>query len=144
MVDDIFNTSLDGLADLPAFVNPKAGIYEVTINGELVPEKKAVKLAMTIDEIIDMDESAPGDVPKKGDLATFYYRMDNEYGQSNLKRDLQWFIDADLIQPNASVAAAVQAIAGVKAKALLASEPVKDKETGETRYFVRLKQLKLD
>ena len=86
-IDDILDSTLDDLEDLPEFKPFSAGIHRVSvsmdlkdINGKTVPE-------MTLKGLETLELATATDEPiKEGDSSSVIFMMDNEYGRGNFKK----------------------------------------------------------
>lgn len=82
LIDNLLDASLEDLASLPDYKNPDEGSYKVTVEAiSLDKEKQSVQAKFKILEVLEgADESNVG-LP----FSTFY-KLDNEYGQNNLRK----------------------------------------------------------
>lgn len=86
-IDELLDTKLDDLDDLPEFKNFPPGAHQVkaTFSQKEINKKPAIDLKL---ELIATQELAdPQDVmPKEGDTSGTMFMLDNEYGVGNLKK----------------------------------------------------------
>jgi hypothetical protein len=91
-VDDLFNSSIDDLADLPSFEVPPAGSYilEVTCDVKEVAGKQAVEASLTVIETVELADPAAEPV-KDGTVFSTLFFLDNKFGVGKLKQFLKPF-----------------------------------------------------
>lgn len=96
---DLFNTSIDDLADLPGFETPPAGSYILEVNTDVknVSGKDAVEASFTVIETVELDESVSP--VADGTKFSTLFMLDNEFGVGNLKKFLAPFA-AHFGEPN--------------------------------------------
>lgn len=91
-IEDLFNASIEDLADLPSYETPPAGAYilRVSMDVKKINEKDAVEAAF---EVIETQELAnPSDTPVlAGTKFSQAFLIGNEYGLGNLKKFLAPF-----------------------------------------------------
>lgn len=86
--------SLDDIEDLPGFVTPPTGSYQVSV--ETVPEIKQInddnylEVKLTIIEAMEITEALGADEqpPKAGDQFSYAFNLKNKVGTGNLKKFL--------------------------------------------------------
>lgn len=89
-IDDLLDSTLDDLADLPEFKAFPAGVHKVTINFEkkTVNKHPSVELKMTAIETLELAEST--DTPlEAGTQTAILFALDNEFGQGKFKEALK-------------------------------------------------------
>lgn len=93
-VDDLFNASIDDLADLPSFETPPAGSYilSVTTDVKTINDKQCVEASITVVETVELKDSAATPVAD-GTKFSQLFMLDNEFGVGNLKKFLKPFAD---------------------------------------------------
>jgi hypothetical protein len=97
---DLFNASIDDLADLPGFETPPAGSYvlEVSTDVKNLSGKDAVEASFTVVETVELDDAAGVPVANGTKFSTLFM-LDNEFGVGNLKKFLAPF-SAHFGEPN--------------------------------------------
>jgi hypothetical protein len=85
-IEDLMDSSIDDLADMPAFIVPPVGHYKLTVSLErkVVNEKPCIEGKFAVLETLELKNpsEAPCDV---GTKFSTLYQMDNEFGQGNFK-----------------------------------------------------------
>lgn len=86
-MDDLLDSSIDDLADMPEFAVYPAGVHKVIIDFEKkeVNKHRCVELKMKLIETLELanpDEEVP---QAAGTEATVLFMLDNELGQGKLK-----------------------------------------------------------
>jgi len=84
--DDLLDSTLDDLEDLPEFKPFPPGAHRVSVSMELkeVSDKKCVEMSLTHIETLEL--STPTDTaPTPGDSTNVLFFLDNEFGRGNLK-----------------------------------------------------------
>ena len=87
-MDALLDATLDDLADLPEFVVPPAGAYNVTIKEagpKKIAEKPAIEFQLRFDQTVELNDSAETPV-KDGAENNVAYFLDNEFSQGALKK----------------------------------------------------------
>lgn len=95
-IDDLLDTTLDDLEDLPEFKPFPPGAHKVlaTFVQEKINDSDAIKLDLKIMETIELVNPDEDEPPKEGDESGTIFLLDNEYGRGNLKRLSAPFKDA--------------------------------------------------
>lgn len=130
--DSILDATLDDLADLPEFVTPPAGAYNVTIvEGTIkkINEKPAVEFKLRFDATVELNDSNETPI-KDGTECSVAYILDNEFGQGNLKELLKQLSD---ITGGGTVREQVAALKG--AQVLMITSVRKDKKDADKKYL---------
>jgi hypothetical protein len=88
ILDNILDSELDDLADLPEFVTPPAGAYAATIiavEEKEIGEHPAVEVRFKLNETLEL--ANPNDTPVvDGTETSIAFLMDNEFGVGNFKK----------------------------------------------------------
>lgn len=94
-IDDLFNASIDDLADLPSFETPPAGSYLLTASMEVkeVNQKQCVEASFTVNETVELADPATSTPVANGTKFSTLFQMDNEFGVGNLKKFLKPFAE---------------------------------------------------
>lgn len=85
-IASILDSTLDDLADLPAFQPFPVGSHRATIHFSVkeVNKSPAVELEMKAIETVELADAADQPV-KAGDTTNVLFQLDNEFGQGKLK-----------------------------------------------------------
>lgn len=86
-LDNLLDSTLDDLEDLPSFAPFSAGAHKVlaTFGTKEINGKSAVTLDFKMIESLEL--ANPQDtMPKEGDSAGTMFMLDNEFGRGNLKK----------------------------------------------------------
>lgn len=130
--DAILDATLDDLADLPEFVTPPAGAYNVTILEALVKkinEKPAVEFKLRFDSTVELNDA--NDAPiKDGTECNVAYILDNEFGQGNLKELLKQLAD---LAGEGTIREKITNLKG--AQVLMITSVRKDKKDADKKYL---------
>jgi len=85
-IEDLLDSSIDDLADLPSFGVYPNGVHRVTIKWESkeVNKHPCLELGMTAIETVELSNAA--DAPlAAGDESSVLFMLDNEFGQGKMK-----------------------------------------------------------
>jgi len=94
-LDNLLDTTLDDLADLPTFQPFSPGAHRVTASfgTKEISGKAAVTLDFKLVETLELADPQDA-MPKEGDESNTMFMLDNEYAQGNLKRLSKPFSEA--------------------------------------------------
>lgn len=89
------DTSLDDIEDLPQFIVPLSGAYQMTLENieqKEINDKGCFSCNFVIDEVMELsespDESSGESVPKQGDKFNIPYFNDNKFSAGLFKSDI--------------------------------------------------------
>ena len=85
-IDDLLDSTLDDLEDLPSFEVFAAGAHKVlaTLDFKTVNDKTVIELEVEMIETVEL--ANPSDKqPAQGDKCSTIFMLDNEFGRGNLK-----------------------------------------------------------
>lgn len=90
-LDNLLDSTLDDLADLPEFVTAPSGAYRVTIElkGKDIAKNPAVELAMKVVETVELTNPEEDKPLIPGTEFSTAFMLNNEYGQGALKEVLK-------------------------------------------------------
>ena len=105
-LDDLLDSTLDDLADLPSFTpfHPGAHTCTVTMEAKKVTERSAVEMTFTHVESAELaadqldQDGNPRVPPVPGDTCNSLFFMDTEFGQGKFKETAAIFAEALDIQ----------------------------------------------
>lgn len=125
ILDDLLDSNLDDIADLPEFVTPPAGAYRATILGieqKEIGTHPAFEAKFKLLETLELSD--PNQAPvADGTETSLAFMMDNEFGQGNFKK----FISP--IAENSGVSSIREAIGAAKgAEVMIVSKVRKGKK----------------
>lgn len=85
-VENLMDSSLDNLADLPAFEVPPLGHYKLalTLENKVVNEHPAITANLVVQEVLELAD-ANDKRPELGAKFSQLFMMDNEFGQGGFK-----------------------------------------------------------
>jgi len=133
-LDDLLDTTLDDLEDLPEFKPfiPGAHKVQATFSQDKVNNKPVVKLDFTYLELVEAaDPDTPEEEhPKAGDTSNTIFMLDNEYGRGNLKKCAGYFQEAMGLSTIRDVVDNVKDI-----ECILVSGVRKDKDNPDKKYL---------
>lgn len=86
-VDDLLDSTLDDLEDLPSFAPFPAGVHhvKVTLEQKEVAGHPSVEVSCEMVETKELANPTDDTAPKPGDKAGTLCMLDNEFGRGNLK-----------------------------------------------------------
>ncbi len=90
-IDDLLDSTLDDLEDLPEFKTFPAGVHRASATMELkeVNGVMSVELAFVGMETIELAEPSKDEPIKAGDTSNTLYKLDNEFARGKLKQVLK-------------------------------------------------------
>lgn len=90
--NDLLNSSIDDLADLPGFETPPPGSYILKVNMDVkkINDKDAVDASFEVVETVELKNSDDKPVIPGTKFSTAFM-LDNEFGVGNLKKFLKPF-----------------------------------------------------
>ncbi len=86
-IDDLLDSSIDDLADMPAFAVYPSGVHRVQILGfekKLVNKHPSFEMKMKLLEVVELAESTAVP-PEVGTETNTLFMMDNDIGQGSFK-----------------------------------------------------------
>ena len=86
-IDNLLDSTLDDLEDLPEFKAFPPGVHKVLISLDLkeVNDKQCVEMEMKALETVELAEPTKDTVLKEGDSCNILFMLDNEFGRGKLK-----------------------------------------------------------
>jgi len=86
-IDTLLDSSIDDLADLPAFAIYPSGAHRVTIKFERkeVNKHPCVEMKMKLVETVELANPTSDVAPEAGTESSCLFMLDNEFGQGNFK-----------------------------------------------------------
>lgn len=93
--DDLLDSAIDDLADIPEFKTFPNGVHKVTVKfaEKEVNKHPCVELSMSAVETVELTNPAESEPLNPGDEGSVLYMLDNEIGQGKLKKILKVFAD---------------------------------------------------
>ena len=87
-IDDLLDSTLDDLEDLPEFKPFPAGVHRAMISLDFkeVNGKQVIELEMKALETMELSDPAKAEPLKEGDTTSIIFMLDNEFGRGNLKK----------------------------------------------------------
>lgn len=85
-LDSLLDSSIDDLADMPAFAVLPAGVFRVALSFEQkeVNKHPSVEMKLVVREVVEMADTSEAP-PAVGDESGMLFMLDNEFGQGSLK-----------------------------------------------------------
>ena len=131
-LDAILDSTLDDLADMPAFVVPPAGAYNITFaetSVKKINDKPAVEFKLRFDATVELNDA--NDTPvADGTENNVTYFLDSEFGQGALKEVLKAMLE---VTGGGSLREQIAALKGAQALAITSVR--KDKKDSEKKYL---------
>ena len=89
-LNDLFDVSLDDIADLPEFMVFPAGAHRCTISFESkkIGTHPALEAKLTLLETVELVDPTDA-IPAVGSESSVAYMLDNEYGKGKMKKMLK-------------------------------------------------------
>ena len=87
-IDDLLDSTLDDLEDLPSFEPFPPGVHHVSVSLEIkeVNNRQCVEMELKGIETKELANPTTDEPIKEGDIASTLYMLDNEFGRGNLKK----------------------------------------------------------
>lgn len=89
-LDNLLDSTLDDLEDLPSFTPFPIGAHKVLASFEPkeINGKSAIELSFKLLETLELADASVSedDYPKAGDTSNTMFMLDNEFGRGNLKK----------------------------------------------------------
>ena len=87
-IDDLLDSTLDDLEDLPSFAPFPAGVHRamVSLDFKEVNGNQVIELEMKALETMELSDPAKAEPLKEGDTCSIIFMLNNEFGRGNLKR----------------------------------------------------------
>lgn len=85
-IEDLMDSSIDDLSDMPKFEVPPEGHYKlaVTLSRKTINDKKNVEASLVVNETLELANTS--EVPvEAGTKFTSLFNMENEWGQASFK-----------------------------------------------------------
>ena len=139
--EDLLDSNLDDLSDLPAFEVPPVGHYKLAVSLEqkTVNDKPSIEAKLVVVECLEL--SSPNDKrPEPGTKFSQLFMMDNEFGQGGFKEFVKPIV-AGLQLPSSKVRDVLKAVQNVQIAATVKHRVHKDdksKPKDEQRVFANL------
>ena len=130
-LDNLLDTTLDDLEDLPSFEPFPPGAHKVsaTFEEKDINGKPAIELSFTMIEALELADPQ-GVAPKEGDTANTMFMLDNEFGRGNLKKCASPFGEALNISTLLEI---VEQVKGVEC--VIVTSVRKDKNDPDKKYL---------
>jgi len=93
-IEDLMDSSIDDLEELPPFIVPPVGYYKlaVSLSRKSVNDKPCIEAAFVVRETLELKN--PSEAPcEAGTKFSQLFTMDNEWGQKGFKSFLKGLID---------------------------------------------------
>lgn len=87
-LDNLLDSTLDDLEDLPTFEPYPAGAHKVlvTLESKEVNDKPCVEVSCKLIETLELSEPTKDNAPAEGSSASILCFLDNEFGRGALKK----------------------------------------------------------
>lgn len=138
-IDNLLDSTLDDLEDLPSFANYPPGVHKVlaSLGMKEINGKKAVELSLKGIETIELVDAAGTEAIKAGDESSMLFMLDNEFGRGKLKAVLAALADTIGSRNNREI------IEGTKdVECLIVTSLRKDKNDPDKSYM-NIKELQV-
>ena len=138
-IDNLLDSTLDDLEDLPSFANYPPGVHKVlaSLGMKEINDKKAVELSLKGIETIELVDAAGTEAIKAGDESSMLFMLDNEFGRGKLKAVLAALADTIGSRNNREI------IEGTKdVECLIVTSLRKDKNDPDKSYM-NIKELQV-
>ena len=137
-LDDLLDTTLDDLEDLPEFKPYPAGAHRALATFELkeINKKDAVELSFKYMECMELADPQD-EMPKEEDTASTIFFLDNEFGRGNLKLCSTPFGDALGFKTTREIIEGVKDVECVIISTIRYAKEDREKE----RPFLNIKQI---
>lgn len=121
-IDNLLDTNLDDLVDLPDFAIYPSGSHRVTVqfSSKEVNGHPSVEMKMKAVETIELADAAADHPLKPGTEGSCLFMLDNEFGQGSLKKILATFaanLGTSSLRDTMEQANGMEVVAVVKCKA---------------------------
>jgi hypothetical protein len=107
-LDNLLDSTLDDLEDLPSFQAYPIGVHKVLASLELkeINGKDSVELSFKYIENVEMANASDA-IPAAGDTSSTLFNLDNIYGRGNLKIALASFAEVAGTRANREIIEAI-------------------------------------
>ena len=137
-LDDLLDSTLDDIEDLPEFKPFPAGAHHVkaTFTMDEINKKPVIKLDLVLVETVEQaDPSA--EASKEGDSSGTMFMLDNKYGIGNFKKCAAPFAEALDLTTNREI------IEGVKDVECVVITSIRTDKNDPDKEYLNIKEIKI-